>query len=361
METIVPQLRRTAWHEAGHIVVAHALGWTLGDAWISAADWAGSSQAAPPAGVSLRDRLTVLYAGDLGAALSGIDEGHEQAPLGDMADVINLVEAAIPDDEAAQDQERWAAEKIARDLLDQHRPIVERIAEALLRSPDHALSGDQIAALLVYRPKERLSKTERRQWLARLSAFQTPGEMKEHVRALKRLFRERLLIRSGFDFYRDAATAADFAAARRASRVRLWPGDRPDFEMETEVGIQQFEVVEADTEGRKRGKEYEEILPQLDAGELVVEHVDEGDFLTSGQAEKMLRRAAEEKARKGYDPTIGLVIRLNPGDFDFDHDAIVACMETATEPASGAFVEVWVLWKGAAYPLWKAGKAVGRP
>ncbi|TSD88911.1 hypothetical protein FFK22_009310 [Mycobacterium sp. KBS0706] len=150
METIVPQLRRTAWHEAGHVVAAHLMGWTLGAARISPDDWSGSTEAAPPACVTLRDHLVMLHAGDLGANLSEIEaQGDDMAAARDWRKIHDELEAAFPDDNEAQVGEWRAAEKIARDLLNRHRPAVERIAEALLRSPAHALSGDQIAALLV--------------------------------------------------------------------------------------------------------------------------------------------------------------------------------------------------------------------
>jgi hypothetical protein len=180
--------------------------------------------------------------------------------------------------------------------------------------------------------------------------------MREHVSSLSKIFGARVLVRSGFDFFRDAVTASEFATARRVPRVRLCSADRPDFEIETPDGHQLFEAVEADAEGRERGKEYEKLLPLLDAGELVFEDEDPVETALTGEAaSKALRRAAEAKANKGYDPTISLVIRLNPFDFDINHAAIVACMADATEPAAHCFAEVWVLWKRVAYPLWKAG------
>lgn len=212
--------------------------------------------------------------------------------------------------------------------------------------------GYRMGCVILVKP----SKAESKAWQERLSIRQTPNEMKQTLREISGRLHVRVLINSGLGFYRDAWAACAFAEARGARSVRLlWPAERPDFEIESELGLQQFETVEADKPGRKRGDEYKAILPRLDAEEQVVEDVPDEDWMTPEQASEMLGRAAQSKADDRYAADCNLLILLNHEDFVGDHDVIISCMAQSTSVACDRFAEVWVLWKGVAHLVWRAG------
>lgn len=206
-----------------------------------------------------------------------------------------------------------------------------------------------------------ISKADQRMLLTRLATRQTPDQMSHILTEISDRFQVRVLIASRLGFYRDAWTACTFAKALQASSVRLlWPAERPDFEIGTEAGLQQFEAVEADYSDRDppRGDEYKAIVDRLDAGELIVEDYPESEILTSDLAAPILDIAARSKSDGRYPPHCNLVIHLNPSDMGWHQTEIEACMVAATAAARDHFAEVWVLWKGVAYHTWRQGEAV---
>jgi hypothetical protein len=133
--------RGRAYHEAGHAVVAHALGFKLRAVLIrygelSGKTWCVSSEP------NRADRLVVLEAGGIAQALFDADtiddpSGTRAGTLADdMVKVITLIEEMAPDDETEQRRlERAASER----------------AEKILREPANWRAVEALASRLVQR------------------------------------------------------------------------------------------------------------------------------------------------------------------------------------------------------------------
>jgi hypothetical protein len=102
----------------------------------------------------------------------------------------------------------------------------------------------------------QLTRQEREHWKASFEVRQTPAELLVNWTRLHEILGPEALIQAGLEFYRDAYVAVRFAKARNADFVRLWPGNRPDFEIVVGGKSLLLEAIEADTPGRKRGAEY---------------------------------------------------------------------------------------------------------
>ncbi len=195
-----------------------------------------------------------------------------------------------------------------------------------------------------------------------LQQWMTPDEMDVRFDALSALSGDYFFIQGGLQFIRDAHIGARFAKSRGASRVRLCAGNRPDFEIDGVNGPRLFEATEADLPGRRRGDEYRATLGQPDT--IVRVENDEINANIAAVPGALTARAVG-KAGGGYDPAWGLVIFLNVATYG-SYDEIEECFEAATQPAAGAFAEVWVQWGRDAYRTWPQGgprppKQVGEP
>ncbi|KCZ93514.1 hypothetical protein [Hyphomonas johnsonii] len=184
---------------------------------------------------------------------------------------------------------------------------------------------------------------------AALQLWMTPDEMEARFDVLSAVSGEYFFIQGGLQFIRDSHIAATFGKARRANRVRLCGGERPDFEIEVGNVTQLYEATEADLPGRRRGDEYKASLGKPNT--LI--HVENAEINANIAAVPgALRARALGKAGGGYDPSWGLVIFLNVATYGFDAGEIEACFEVATKPASSSFSEVWVLWGSEVYRPW---------
>lgn len=191
----------------------------------------------------------------------------------------------------------------------------------------------------------RAAQHELRQWM-------TPDEMDARFDALSDISGDYFFIQGGLQFLRDAHIASRFAKSRQASRVRLCDGERPDFEIEIGNATHLYEATEADLPGRRRGDEYRATLGQPPK----TEHVENDEINANIAAVPgALTARAVGKAGGGYDPAWGLVIFLNVATYGCDRDEIEECFEVATQPAAGAFSEVWVQWGRDAYRTWPQG------
>src|SRR5438309_1865601 len=180
----------------------------------------------------------------------------------------------------------------------------------------------------------KLTDTERERWREQLQVRMSPHAMLELVDELHRITGSMMLVQAGLDFARDSWAAARFAKLRRADEVRLWPEDRPDFEMKVNGTHELFEVVEAVEPNRRRGAEYKLFHTRLRAGEDGVEHDPVENWVTrANKAHGMLESAALRKASGHYDRSWGLVILLDLSEFGIRQSEIEACMAIATASA----------------------------
>jgi hypothetical protein len=109
---------------------------------------------------------------------------------------------------------------------------------------------------------ERIPNETLKVWRAELSEWAQPDVFRSRVDELKGpLFRNRLFFRHrGLTFLHEAWIAGRVATALSCDAVRLVSADRPDFEIEYEGQIQQFEATEAtEADSGRTGSAYSKI------------------------------------------------------------------------------------------------------
>jgi len=232
----------------------------------------------------------------------------------------------------------------------------ESIESLKTERPSVLPSNTQGATFPIVEGQRRLTDAERREWPKRFQMWMPPDAMMALWDNVHETVGVSMMYQAGVDFMRNAWTAAHFAKARGAQEVRLCTDTRPDFEMKLHGQHTLFEVTEAGNfEGR--GNEYrafdERRAVAVAAGETDYVEVEDDpveDWIArADQAPALLQSAAIRKANGNYDPSFGLVIYLNIGEYGLRQKEIEGCMRAATAPAKGKFREVWVLWKGQAY------------
>lgn len=191
-----------------------------------------------------------------------------------------------------------------------------------------------------------MTKLERAQWMRRLSSWQTAQSMIDKAQELNDRFGSEVLAQPRIGFFKEAFCAGQFAKLRSADQVRLiYPDERPDFELRWGIATEAFELVEADTVGRRRGDEYR----SREDSDTTSRPFPEEDWLAPTEAAAILQTAAALKSDGRYDPACRLLIYLNPSEFGIHQAAIEALMKPATKLARDCFAEVWIMWKGKAY------------
>jgi len=152
----------------------------------------------------------------------------------------------------------------------------------------------------------------------------------------------------------EAHAAARFAAIRGQDlqcSIRLATERFPDFELRIQHQLQQFELTEADHDGRKRGDEYREAAKRKVAGlqpdvELISPDDEERDALSA------IARAIERKAAKRYaPPPPHLLVYVN---FSLFRELRLKRLDVLqlVEPWTGRFASIWLLWGANALRCW---------
>lgn len=201
----------------------------------------------------------------------------------------------------------------------------------------------------------RLTPDEIARHKAHLSKWQTPSDMEAYYDEVNAYIGScDLFNQAGVDFLTEACAAARFARFCGAQAVRLVDDVWPDFEIEIDGSVEQFELIEADLPGRRRGEEYREGIGE-------VEDIEEGWSADVERVPKILRSAVERKVAKHYSDRRNLLVYLNvwfPLSGDGDDPLkrrIEECFVSASEPAKNAFEQVWILWERACYRVWSGG------
>jgi hypothetical protein len=195
----------------------------------------------------------------------------------------------------------------------------------------------------------RLTLQEIEKHRAWLSDWRVPLEMEDYVgRVNDYMGSEDFFSQPGVTFLRDAWSAAKFSECRKADAVRLIKAEWPDFEARIEGVVRQYECVEADLPGRRRGDEYRDSDPprmKLDPVEDWIKRAE--------QIPAALKNAIEKKIRKRYSGRASLLIYLNIGEFGVRQKEIEASFLEMAAPATTHFESVWILWKDRVYGPWK--------
>lgn len=197
--------------------------------------------------------------------------------------------------------------------------------------------------------KSSIPKATLDSWRTELSNWNRVDAFRNRVdEILRPLSRSVFFGQAGLAFLRDAWIAGRFATALSSDLVRLAPAERPDFEIQTDGVIQQFEATEADRDGRRRGDE--QGSPAL-----------EPDPVEQWRARfeaipAALDRVVTKKVAKNYPPEVGLAIYVNLGCYGAYVDEGLPVLQNGTEPAKDKFRVVLVMWEGTVYKLWEDGR-----
>lgn len=201
--------------------------------------------------------------------------------------------------------------------------------------------------------KSRFTKEERKALWQSLVTRQPVDEFRNRVDALNlTVDSEQLFNDPRADIIQEAIAASVFAQCVGASHINLINATRPDFELVIDGHTYQFELTEADLEGRVRGKEYASMTGDTEVLDDPVEEWEKRAFLIP----KALWNAAKNKLGKDYSPSTNLLIYLNINEYGAYQDNIEQIMATSTANAKDKFHRVWVLWKEKAHLLWDKGE-----
>ncbi|MGY4465581.1 hypothetical protein ACVWWK_001263 [Bradyrhizobium sp. LB9.1b] len=121
-------LRSVAYHEAGHAVVALALGLRVARVEIFQGDYSGGTDTAHVDHLPLDHRIAICVAGMAAEKMFDAPSSHDLAHIGDHGRVVELLNGI---DEAAGDELRDRGHQRAWDLLKAHAGDVENIAAEL--------------------------------------------------------------------------------------------------------------------------------------------------------------------------------------------------------------------------------------
>jgi len=194
----------------------------------------------------------------------------------------------------------------------------------------------------------RLTKQQiglHKEWL---SNWRSPDHMLEYVdEVTNSVGSADFFTQPGLAFLRDAWAAAKLGLARKAIAVRLVVDEWPDFEIEIDKLVEQFEYTEADIPGRKRGDEYRSAS---DAG-FPVEYDPVEDWEERARLiPQAIKNAVSKKIQKQYSKKVNLLIYLNIDEWGIRQREIEACFDITVGIAKDSFTNVWVLWKDRLYP-----------
>lgn len=195
----------------------------------------------------------------------------------------------------------------------------------------------------------RIPRTTLDGWRSELSDWMDADAFRLRVdQIIRPLSRQVFFGQAGLAFLRDAWIAARAATALSSDLVRLVSADRPDFEIQIDGEIQQFEATEADQEGRRRGDEHElaELTP--DPAEKWRERFE--------AIPAALDRVVTKKIGKDYPPGVGLMIYVNLGCYGAFLDEGFPILQSGTAKAKDKFRIVFVMWEGTLYKLWEYGR-----
>jgi len=191
-------------------------------------------------------------------------------------------------------------------------------------------------------------------WEAALRKWQSPSTFIATTEKLMPLLTSIQFFNDGrLSFARDAWVGAHLASITSAGMVRLVPDQWPDYEERHPTQTVQYEITQADLPGRKIGAEYKAAVK---AGSPAEEDPVEHWAARAALIPDALRRAAHDKANKGYPDSAKLVIHLMIDEWGIRQQDVEASMASATMIARDAFEQVLVLWKACLYLLWDHGQ-----
>ncbi len=200
----------------------------------------------------------------------------------------------------------------------------------------------------------RLTDDEIKAHKAWLATWRAPSEMSRYVDQVNdQMGSTDFFNQAGVEFLRDAWAAATFSSKRNAEYVRLVADQWPDFQMRRMEKLQQFECVEADLLGRRRGQEYRDAENRAGSNGIFFEHDPVEDWLARAeQVPAALKAAVEKKIGKFYSEKVELLIYLNIEEFGARQHEIELSFPKVVAQAKAHFEATWILWKDRIYGPW---------
>ncbi len=197
----------------------------------------------------------------------------------------------------------------------------------------------------------RIQKDVLVEWQTELSQWTTPEAFRVRIDKLAHDIPRSIFFRqAGLTFLREAWIASRVASALSSDMVRLIASERPDFEIQIDDHILQFEATEADIEGRRRGDEPDDPYPRMDPVENWRKRFE--------AIPSALDRVVAKKIEKDYPPEVNLVIYVNLGCYGAYVDEGLPILQHHTAAAANKFKSVFVLWEGKLYKFWENGNSI---
>jgi hypothetical protein len=190
----------------------------------------------------------------------------------------------------------------------------------------------------------RLSNEEIATHKSWLCVWRTAQEMENYVSGINdHMGSDDFFNQPGIAFLRDAWSAAQLARVRNA-KVRLVATEWPDFELKTDSRIEQFECVEADVAGRRRGEEYRNADPSKTYFDPVENWIARAEAIPPA-----LQKAIEKKIGKRYGSKANLLVYLNISEFGIRQAEIETSFAEIAKKGKDHFTSICILWKNKAY------------
>jgi hypothetical protein len=191
---------------------------------------------------------------------------------------------------------------------------------------------------------ERVPKEILEGWKAELSRWTEPKRYRARTDEIcLSIDRKTFFSQGGLAFLRDAWVADALAS----DAVRLVPAEKPDFEIHRGGAVEQFEITEADMDGRRRGDE-------PDVPHLQPDPVEKWRKRFEAIA-PALDRVVTKKLAKEYAPGVALVVYVNLGCYGAYLDEGIPILRRGTSLAKEKFKSVFAMWEGTLYKFWEDG------
>ena len=124
--------RSTAFHEAGHAVVAWSFGLTVDAIWVNADDASGGTNISPPHHLTVPEQIAVWWGGTVAQDVFECP-GHELAAFKDHEAIMELLEAHEISEDEHGPALRAEGHSIATARLEANKTQVIKLVERLVK------------------------------------------------------------------------------------------------------------------------------------------------------------------------------------------------------------------------------------
>jgi hypothetical protein len=194
-----------------------------------------------------------------------------------------------------------------------------------------------------YGAGQRATKAELAEWRAKLRHWVPPDRFAELLAQMRARHEDHLIDQAGSPF-REAFMADICAREWTADQVRLG-ADPPDFELSFAGRVEQYECVEVQAPGRRRGDELKADRLKSEAQRAAIVHVKEDEWIAADSALAEVSARVAAKAAIPYAAGTNLVVYLNV-PWVKERTKFQLGLAGALSSARGVFSRVWVIDNG---------------